>query len=129
MAELYALEQNEQKVEGERSRGDAPAATMGADLKVAQAHAQWWSPELKPKLEVNPSAAADSVGGAISAWVAYERNRILGQKLYRDAEDMHADLANEGKVYEKWRFRISLMYSRRSGHARCRNTLPRLAGF
>ena len=56
---------------------------MEVDLAVAQAHAQRWPPELKPKLEVNPSAAVEGVDGAISAWVADECNRILGRGLSR----------------------------------------------
>ena len=50
MVEQAAMEHNQQQVEGKRSRGDAPAITMEVDLAVAQAHAQWRSPELKPKL-------------------------------------------------------------------------------
>ena len=100
VAEHSALEQNQQKVEGKRPRGDVPATTMEVDLAVAHAHAQRWSPELKPKLEVNLSAAAEGVDGVISAWVADECNRILGQELPREAEEMRADLANEGKRRE-----------------------------
>ena len=70
MEEQSALEQNQQKAEGKRSRGDVPATTVEVDLAVVQAHAQWWPPEFKPKLEVNPSAAVAGVDGAMSAWVA-----------------------------------------------------------
>ena len=38
--------------------------------------------------------------GAISAWVADERNRILGQELTPREEDMHADLVKAGKSRE-----------------------------
>ena len=68
-------------MEGERSRGDAPATTTEVDLAVAPAHAQQWPPELKPKLEASPSAAVEGVDGAISAWVADECARFLGQEL------------------------------------------------
>ena len=100
MEEQSALEQNQQKVEGKRSRGDVPATAMEVDLAVAQAHAQWWPWEHQPKLEVNPSAAAEGVDGAISARVADKCNRVLGQELSREEEEMHADLANEGKRRE-----------------------------
>ena len=84
MVEQFTLEQIQQQAEGRRSRGDVPAATMEGDLAAAQAHAQWRSPDLKPKLEVNPSAAADGVDGAISARVADECNRVLRQELSQD---------------------------------------------
>ena len=41
MAEQYALEQNQWKVEGKRSRGDTPAITMEVDVAVAHTHAHW----------------------------------------------------------------------------------------
>ena len=47
-----------------------------ADL--VQAHAPWRSPDLKPKIEANQSSVVEGVDGAISAWVADERNRIWG---------------------------------------------------
>ena len=53
------MEQNQQQVEGKRSRGDAPATTMEVDLVAAQ--------ELKPKLEADPSATVEGADGAISA--------------------------------------------------------------
>ena len=64
---------------GKRSRGDVPGAATDVDLAVVQARAQLGPPELKHKLEVNPSAAVEGVDGAISAWVADECNRILGR--------------------------------------------------
>ena len=54
MAEQSSLEQNQQRVGGKRSRGDAPATTMEVDPAAAQAHAQWWSPDRNPKVEVSP---------------------------------------------------------------------------
>ena len=100
MVEQSALEQIQQQVGAKRSRGDVPATTMEVDLAATQAHAQWWARGLKPKLEVNPSAAAEGVGGAISAWVADECNRVLGQELPQEEEEMQADLAHEGKRRE-----------------------------
>ena len=64
--------------EGKRSRGETPATTMAVGPAVVHAHAQWWSPDLKPRMEASPSAAAEGVDGAISVWVTDERNRILG---------------------------------------------------
>ena len=68
---------------------------MGVNLAAAQAHAQWRSPDLEPKLEVNPSAAVEGVGGAISTSVADECNRVLGQELSPGEDEMRADLVNE----------------------------------
>ena len=100
MAGQSALGQNQQKVRGKRSRGDVPAATMEVDMAGVQAHAQCWPPELKPKLEVNPSAAVEGVDGAISAWVTDGCNRIPGQELSQEEKEMHVDLVNKGKRRE-----------------------------
>ena len=54
---------------------------MEAGPAVLQAHAQGWPPELKPELEANSSVAVEGVDGAISAWVADECTRFLGQEL------------------------------------------------
>ena len=100
IAEGSTTERTQQKVEGKRSRGDAPDTTMEVDPAVAPAHAQWWSPELKSKLEADPSAAVGGVDGAISARVADESNRILGQELTPEEEEMHANLATAIKPRE-----------------------------
>ena len=65
-------------MEGIRSRWETPATTTAAGPAVAHAHAQWWSPDLEPKMEASPSATAGGVDGAISLWVADGRNRIWG---------------------------------------------------
>ena len=64
-------------------------------------HAQWWSPDLKPKFEANQSSVVEGADGAISAWVADERNHISGQELRAGVEEMHADLVNAGKTRER----------------------------
>ena len=79
--ESSAAEPTQKQVEGKRPREDVPAITMEVDLAAAQAHAQWWSPDLKSKMEASPSDAVEGVDGAISAWVADECNRVLGQEL------------------------------------------------
>ena len=94
------MENTQQRVEGKRPRGGAPATTLAVYQAVAQAHAQWWSPELKPKMEASPSAGVAGLDGAISARVADERNRISGQELTPEVEEMHADLAEAGKLRE-----------------------------
>ena len=67
------------------------------DLAAAKAHAQWWFPEFKPKLETNPSAAVEGVDGAISARVADECNRILRQDVAPGGEERHPNLVTAGK--------------------------------
>ena len=47
-----------------------------AEKEVAKEHAQWWSPDLRSRLDATQSSAVDS---AISAWVAEDGNRVLGQ--------------------------------------------------
>ena len=112
MVERPTIEQTQQRVVGNCSRGDAPATSMEVDLAVIQAHAQWWTPVLKSKLEATPAAAVEGADGAISAWVADERNRILGQELTPEDEEMHADLVIAGKQ-RNWRLGVNFMYSHR----------------
>ena len=98
------------------SRRDTPAAGMAADLAVTHAHAQWWSPELTPRMEASPSAAAEGVDGAISAWIADERDHILGQELTPEEENIHADLVGAGKLRE---FEASGKFDVSSPHEAC----------
>ena len=77
-----------------------PSLHEEVDLAAAQVRAQWWSPELKPQFEADPSAAVEGVNGAISASVADECNRILGQVLSQEEEETHADLVKAGKQLE-----------------------------
>ena len=86
MGEPSAVEHAQQQVEGKRSRGDVPAITTEADLAVVQANAPWWPPALKPEMEAGPLEAVEGVDGAISAWVADECNRGLGQELSQEEE-------------------------------------------
>ena len=73
---------------------------MEVDLAAAQAHAQWRSPDLKPKMEASPSEAVEGVDGAISAWVADECNCVLGQEFPQEEEEMRAELVHEGQRRE-----------------------------
>ena len=86
------------RLEGNRSRGDAPATKLAACLAVVYAHAVWWSPDLKPEIEAGQSLVAESVVGAISAWVADKCNRILGQELTLEEDAAHADSVQAGKL-------------------------------
>ena len=53
---------------------------MEVDVAAADARAQWRSPELVSKMAATQLSAVEGVDGAISVWVAGERNRILGQE-------------------------------------------------
>ena len=48
-------------------------------------------------MEASPPDAVEGVDGTISAWVADECNRVLGQELSQEEEETHAELAQEGK--------------------------------
>ena len=100
MAEPPTIEQSTVKGEGKRSRWDAPATPMEVDMAVVQTHAQWWHPVLKPKFGAYQSSFVEGIGGAISAWVADERNRVLGQEITLEEEEMHTDLVRAGKLRE-----------------------------
>ena len=128
MGESSAEASTSRQEEGKRPRGEAPAITMEVDLAAAQVHAQWWSPDLKSKLEASPSDAVEGVDGAISAWVADECNRAPGQELPQEAEVMHADLAREGKRRELEASEKFDVFSL-SRQARCRSNWWTLVGF
>ena len=100
MAEPSNIEGSTQVVAGKRSRGDTPATTLAADLTAVHGHAQWGSPDLKPKIEARQSSAVEGADGAISVRVADERNRILGQELTPEEEEVRADLVEAGKLRE-----------------------------
>ena len=53
MAEPSNIDNSTSGVEGKRSRRNVPATTLAADLAVVQTHAQWWPPDLNPKIEAN----------------------------------------------------------------------------
>ena len=97
LAEPMSVETSTEVVEGKRSRGATLATTMAVDLAVIHARAQWWSPDLKPKMRASPSATAEGAGCAISAWVADGRNRISGRELTSKEEGMHRDSVKAGK--------------------------------
>ena len=63
------------------------------DLEVARE-------ELKPQLGAHPFSAAEGVGGAASAWVADESNRVLGQELSPEEAGQHAELVQAAKTEE-----------------------------
>ena len=44
--------------------------------------------------------AVEGLGAANSPWVADERNRVLGQQLSEEGEELHAGLARDAKVKE-----------------------------
>ena len=103
-AEPTNIDGSTRAAEETRSRGDTPATTMAGYLAVVHAHAQWWPPDLKLKMEASPSATVGGVDGAISARVADECNRISRQELTPEEEGMHADLVKAAKIreFEAW---------------------------
>ena len=86
--------------DGKRSRGDAGASHVMVDLAVLKEHAQWWSSELKPHFSLLNHSLVDGSDNAISAWMAEECNRVLGQKLTTDEELHCPEMVQEGKQRE-----------------------------
>ena len=52
-----------------------------ADKEIMKEYAQWESPELQLRVGATRSSVVEGVDAAISARVAEECNRILGQEL------------------------------------------------
>ena len=129
MEEPSNIETSTLEVDGKRSRGDAPATTLVADMAVVQTHAQWWTPELKPHFEAIQSSVVEGVDGAISARVADECNRVLGQELTPGEEETHASLAHEGKLRELAAWERFDVYSQREACNVQQNNLRRHGGF
>ena len=85
---------------GSARGGGALAAAPAVDTSVVKEHSQLWNPAMEPQVEAPQSSEVEGVDGAISAWLADECNRLLGQALSLDAEKMHADLVCERKLRE-----------------------------
>ena len=73
---------------------------MATDLEVVKEHAQERNPELKHQVESHPSSVTEGVGGEASAWVAAERNRLLGRELLPEEKAQHADKEKAAKIKE-----------------------------
>ena len=59
-------------------------------ISVVQERAQRWNPAPRPPEESPQSPVVKGVGGAISAGVVDERNRVLGQGFLPGEEKVHA---------------------------------------
>ena len=79
LVESNVVEDSLQCEAGKRSRGDAQVTTLAVDLAVVNEHAQWWSSDLKPRFSLRTNQLAAGSDEAVSAWIADECNRILGQ--------------------------------------------------
>ena len=93
----------EPRVEGnfeKRLRSAALDTALAVDLEVAQEHAQWWNPELEPRLVAHRSSLVEGVDGAASAWIADECNRASGQELAPEKETQHAEVVQQAKNRE-----------------------------
>ena len=66
---------------GKRPCEDDLEMALAADLEVVEEHAQWWRQEPRSQGDAHRSSVTAGVDGAESAWVADERNRVLGQEL------------------------------------------------
>ena len=59
-----------------------------------------WNPELKPQVEAYQSSVVERADGAASAWVADEREKLLGEELSPEEEEQHAGLVQAAKIKE-----------------------------
>ena len=64
-----------------RPRSAVLGIALAGYSEVVKEHAQWRNPGLKPQVEAHQSSFVEVVDGAVSAWVADECNRELGQEL------------------------------------------------
>ena len=51
-----------------------------------------------PQVEAIQATVVEGADGAVSEWIADERNRALGRELSLDEERMHAELFREGRL-------------------------------
>ena len=79
---------------------DAPLSALVADEGVVGKHSRRRNPELESRVDATLSSAAEGVDAAISAWVAEECNRSLGQELSEDGERLHVAMAPDAKEKE-----------------------------
>ena len=79
--------------------GDLHSAFV-VDKEVVKEHAQWRNPSLKARWEAARASATDGMDGAISAWIAGERNRVSGRELTEDEEKSPGSLVNAAKAWE-----------------------------
>ena len=61
------------------------------DTEVEKGHNQWRNPELRARGGATRPSVLEGVEAAISAWVAEECNRVLGQDLAEEGEELHTN--------------------------------------
>ena len=64
-----------------RCRRDPLRAASDAENEAVRERARWRTSELKAQVDTSRATAVEGVEAAISAWVADECNRVLGQEL------------------------------------------------
>ena len=71
---------------------------MGQELteeeEAALEHTQWWKPDSKARWGTTHASAVEGVDAAISARIAGKYNRVLGQKLTEEEENLHGRLVS-----------------------------------
>ena len=83
-----------------RARKGALQVSVVGNENLVKDCAQWWNPIMKPHINLAAIAPLDGVESAISAWVAFESEMILGQELSALEEQMHADLVISAEAEE-----------------------------
>ena len=76
----------------ERCRADSLCLAFVANEEVVEGHAQWRNPGLECRVDSTQSSVAKGPDAPISACVANECNRVLGQELTGEVEKLDADL-------------------------------------
>ena len=95
-ANLEGPSRNQKK----RRRFDGLCLALLADKEVAREHPNRRNPELRSRADATRTFVVEGVGGAKSAWVAEECNRILGKELEGEEVKLYADLARGAKERE-----------------------------
>ena len=81
-----------------------------ADKELVKGRAQCGNPDLKARRRATHASAAEGVDVAISAWIAEERNRALGQGLTEEGGKLRGCSAGaaRGREFDDWeKFNVS----------------------
>ena len=82
------VEISEESLRNEEKRHDAGDLQVAclAGKEVVKGHAQWRNPDLKARRDATPASPVEGVNAAITARIAEECDRVLGQELTEEEE-------------------------------------------
>ena len=93
---LDAFSRNQEK----RCRVEVLRAAFVSAKEVVKGHARRRHPELESRLDATRTSVLAGVDVAISAWVAEECNRVLGQEVTEEEAKFHSGMAREATEQE-----------------------------